>query len=181
MNHTYELYFQFSSSLQKRKYVFHTQGMLRGMKYIPLDLQGAYPRYEIHTSVFAVFCQVFRLQSSHKCPCSYATQIYDSNHHHTLMSFQQSVLSVNNCPSRPQNLQCQTVMETVQYERTVFQAHLCTEEKCPLLTKAFLKLSPETAMLFAPFRCTHQPSSHVPFHSSRTISQGHCQRYTHYK
>jgi len=26
----------------------------RGMKYIPLHLQGAYPRYEIHTSVFAV-------------------------------------------------------------------------------------------------------------------------------
>jgi len=27
------------------------------MKYIPLDLQGAYPRYEIHTSVFAVHTQ----------------------------------------------------------------------------------------------------------------------------
>jgi len=26
----------------------------RGMYFIPLDLQGAYPRYEIHTSVFAV-------------------------------------------------------------------------------------------------------------------------------
>jgi len=26
----------------------------RGMKFIPLDLQGAYPRYDIHTSVFAV-------------------------------------------------------------------------------------------------------------------------------
>ena len=25
-------------------------------KYIPLDLQGAYPRYEIHTSVFAANC-----------------------------------------------------------------------------------------------------------------------------
>jgi len=25
------------------------------MKYIPLDLQGAYPRYGIHTSVFAVY------------------------------------------------------------------------------------------------------------------------------
>jgi len=26
----------------------------RGMKFIPLELQGAYPRYDIHTSVFAV-------------------------------------------------------------------------------------------------------------------------------
>jgi len=26
----------------------------RGIKFIPLDLQGAYPRYDIHTSVFAV-------------------------------------------------------------------------------------------------------------------------------
>jgi len=25
-----------------------------GMYFIPLELQGAYPRYEIHTSVFAV-------------------------------------------------------------------------------------------------------------------------------
>jgi len=27
----------------------------RGMKFMPLDLQGAYPRYGIHTSVFAVY------------------------------------------------------------------------------------------------------------------------------
>jgi len=30
----------------------------RGMYFIPLDLQGAYPRYEMHTSVFAVYCIV---------------------------------------------------------------------------------------------------------------------------
>ena len=29
----------------------------RGMKFITLDLQGAYPRYDIHTSVFAVYSE----------------------------------------------------------------------------------------------------------------------------
>ena len=34
------------------------------MKFIPLDLQGAYPRYDIHTSVFAV---IYQLQVCKDC------------------------------------------------------------------------------------------------------------------
>jgi len=46
---------------QKRKYVSYlgyAPCKSRGMKFIPLDSQGAYPRYDLHTSVFAVICLV---------------------------------------------------------------------------------------------------------------------------
>jgi len=43
---------------QKQKEVFHTLGYApcksKGMYFIPQSLQGAYSRYGIHTSVFAV-------------------------------------------------------------------------------------------------------------------------------
>jgi len=38
----------------------------RGMNFIPLHLQGAYPRYDIHTSVFAV--QAITSKHYDECP-----------------------------------------------------------------------------------------------------------------
>ena len=51
--------------------------------------------------------------------------------------------------------------------------HRSTEVAYPEPTKVFLKLSPETVMLSAPFKCTHPsplPLSH-PFCSNRTLPQ----------
>jgi len=48
----------------------------------------------------------------------------------------------------------------------------------PVPTTVFSKLSPRTVMLFAPFRCTHAPTSPCPTLSahSEPISKGHCWR-----
>jgi len=46
----------------------------------------------------------------------------------------------------------------IQGERVVFPppfVHSRREMAHPVLTKIFLKLNPDSAMLFAPFRCTH--------------------------
>jgi len=40
----------------------------------------------------------------------------------------------------------------------------------PVPTKVFLKLSPDTAMLFAPFECTHPPPPVPPFLLTQTLS-----------
>jgi len=36
------------------------------MNFIPLDLQGAYPRYGVHTSVFAVIPEITYIQQGIK-------------------------------------------------------------------------------------------------------------------
>ena len=40
----------------------------------------------------------------------------------------------------------------------------------PVLTKTFLLWSPDTAMLFAPFRCTHPPPPVLPFLLTQNVS-----------
>ena len=44
------------------KLVALTSLLIAGMFFIPLELQGAYPRYGIHTSVFAVYSITLRAQ-----------------------------------------------------------------------------------------------------------------------
>jgi len=67
-------------------------------------------------------------------------------------------------------------MGAVQGDRTVFLTHSCiggrTAVAHPEPTKVFLKLSPEMAMLSAPFRCTH-PSPPIPHF---LLKQNHLQR-----
>jgi len=41
----------------------------------------------------------------------------------------------------------------------------------PVPTRLFLKVSPDMAMLFAPFRCTHPPPPILPFCWSRAYLQ----------
>jgi len=50
----------------------------------------------------------------------------------------------------------------------------------PVLSEGFLQLSPEAAMLFAPFKCTHPPP-HVPsFLLVQNLKyQGHCRKWHH--
>ena len=44
--------------------------------------------------------------------------------------------------------------------------------------KAFLQASPDIAMLFAPFRCTHPPPPVPPFLLMQNLSpKGHCQKW----
>ena len=40
----------------------------------------------------------------------------------------------------------------------------------PVPTKSLLKMSPDMAMLFAPFRCTHPPSPVPPFLLTQNLS-----------
>jgi len=64
-------------------------------------------------------------------------------------------------------------MGTMQSERTVFSTrpfvHRRTAVAHPEPTKAFLKRSPETAMLFA-FGCTHSPPPIPPFLLKQNLS-----------
>ena len=46
----------------------------------------------------------------------------------------------------------------------------------PVPTKAFLQPSPEAAMLFAPFGCTHSPSPAPPFLLAQNLSPKHIAR-----
>ena len=56
-----------------------------------------------------------------------------------------------------------------------FQVHLCQKgQKVKVPTEAFLKLSPDTVMLFAPYGYTHQPPLSHPFAHAEPISKGHC-------
>jgi len=54
-------------------------------------------------------------------------------------------------------------MGAIQGKRTVLFVHRRMAVAHPEPTKAFLKLSPEMAMLSAPFRCTHPPPPVQPF------------------
>jgi len=56
-------------------------------------------------------------------------------------------------------------MEALKGEIADFQVHLCQrEQKRPSQpTMALLELSPDMAMLFAPFGCTHPPPPVPPF------------------
>jgi len=50
-----------------------------------------------------------------------------------------------------------------------------TEVTLPVLTKAFLQATPDTAVLFAPFEYTHPPPPVPPFLlTHETKSQGPC-------
>ena len=40
----------------------------------------------------------------------------------------------------------------------------------PVHTKSFLETSPDAVMLFAPFRCTHQPPAILPFLLKQNLS-----------
>jgi len=45
-----------------------------------------------------------------------------------------------------------------------------TEIALPMPTKSLLKTSPDTAMLFAPFGCTHPPPPILPFLLKQNLS-----------
>ena len=45
-----------------------------------------------------------------------------------------------------------------------------TEMAFPVPTKSFLQTSPDTAMLFAPFWCTHPPPPILPFLLKQNLS-----------
>jgi len=49
----------------------------------------------------------------------------------------------------------------------------------PVPTKAFVQASPHTAMLLAPFRCTHPPPPVSPFllRHAEYKSPGHCRKW----
>ena len=50
----------------------------------------------------------------------------------------------------------------------------------PVPTKLSLETSPDTAMLFAPFGCTHPPSPSPALSAeAEPISKGHCQKWHH--
>ena len=48
-----------------------------------------------------------------------------------------------------------------------------TEMALPVPTKAFLQVSPDTPMLFAPFGCTHPPPPVPPFLLTHNLSPKH--------
>jgi len=103
---------------------------------------------------------------------SHPLQICDSNHTHSLMSSQWSQLLANDCPSeeeknvivrnggptRPEDCFLSRFMQ-----RRREMAH-------PVPTEAYLQPSPEAAMLFAPFRCTHVPPPVPPFLLAQNLS-----------
>ena len=71
-------------------------------------------------------------------------------------------------------------MSTVQGKRTVFPTRSCIggqQVAHPEPTKAFLKQSPETAMLSAPFGRTHPPPPYPALSTeAEPISKGHCRK-----
>ena len=44
------------------------------------------------------------------------------------------------------------------------------EMALPVPTKSLLRMSPDTAMLFAPFECTHPPPPVLPFLPTQNLS-----------
>jgi len=109
-------------------------------------------------------CQVCRLHTSHKFPCSLLLHVHNSNQTHPLTNFQYSLLLAVNCSSRlGKSFTGRKQGPTRQKGcfRYLF-VHRRGEMAHPVPTKVFLKLSPDSAMIFAPFGCIHISLSH-PF------------------
>ena len=113
----------------------------------------------------------FQPQTSHKCPYSLPLHIRDSIHTHQLISLQQSWLSAGNHLSRlGKRLNCHEWGSNKVRGRFSQPVVHRTKSVHPVLTKVFSKLSPETAMLYAPFKCTNPPPPVLPFLLKQNLS-----------
>ena len=54
--------------------------------------------------------------------------------------------------------------------RSLVSNSIDAEMALPVPTKSLLKMSPDVAMLFAPFRCTHPPPPVPPFLLTQNLS-----------
>ena len=123
------------------------------------------------------FRWVLKLLNSHKCHCSHPVHIHDSNHTHCLRhgswpifaptEWENSFTARSGGPARPED---SFLSQFMQRRRET--AH-------PVLTKGFLQLSLEAAVLPGQgLKPAHLPLSH-PIHPAEPKSQRHCQKWHH--
>jgi len=118
------------------------------------------------------FCRLFSHQTPHICSYCLAIHVRDSNHTHSLTSLQvmtlsQQPLTQTGVKASLQN-GCHGGREDCFLNPLVHRRTAMVHSEP---TMAFLKRRPETAMLPAPFGCTHPPPP-IPLKRKR-ISQGH--------
>ena len=115
------------------------------------------------------FRWVLKLLTWHKCHCSHPVHIRDSNHTHCLTSLQESRLLANGHPYRA--LAARNGGPTWPEDRFLSPfVHRRREIAHPGLTKGFLQVSPEAAMLPGHRVETHPPLPVPPFLLARNLS-----------